>query len=80
MQLYADVLSPSVLIGVGAAFDYLSGSRRRAPNWMRCSGLEWLHRLVLEPRRLTRRYITTNSEFVLRAGRELLDRRGRERC
>ena len=45
-----------VLIGVGAAFDFLSGRKPQAPRWMQRSGLEWLFRLATEPRRLWRRY------------------------
>lgn len=53
------------MIGVGAAFDFLAGSVKRAPPWMRNSGLEWLHRLLSEPRRLWRRYLVTNTLFVI---------------
>ena len=74
MQMYAEGLAPAVLIGVGAAFEFLSGTRPRAPLWMRSCGLEWAHRLALEPRRLTRRYVSTNTEFVLRAATELMRR------
>ena len=49
---------------VGAAFDFFSGSTRRAPAWMRRSGLEWLYRLLVEPRRLWRRYLIGNARFV----------------
>jgi N-acetylglucosaminyldiphosphoundecaprenol N-acetyl-beta-D-mannosaminyltransferase len=54
----------AVMLGVGAAFDYHAGTISRAPEWMRSSGLEWLHRLATEPRRLWRRYLSTNSLFV----------------
>jgi N-acetylglucosaminyldiphosphoundecaprenol N-acetyl-beta-D-mannosaminyltransferase len=54
----------AVMVGVGAAFDYHAGVISRAPLWMRSAGLEWLHRLCSEPRRLWRRYLTTNSLFV----------------
>jgi N-acetylglucosaminyldiphosphoundecaprenol N-acetyl-beta-D-mannosaminyltransferase len=54
----------AVMVGVGAAFDYHAGTIKRAPHWMRESGLEWLHRLVSEPRRLWRRYLVTNSLFL----------------
>lgn len=62
----------AVMIGVGAAFDYHAGTIRRAPPWMQQAGLEWLHRLVSEPRRLWRRYLVTNSLFVVGAVRQLL--------
>ncbi len=49
-------LQPPVLIGVGAAFDFLSGAKPQAPKWMQRIGMEWLFRLATEPRRLWRRY------------------------
>jgi N-acetylglucosaminyldiphosphoundecaprenol N-acetyl-beta-D-mannosaminyltransferase len=49
-------MNASVLIGVGAAFDFLSGRKRQAPRWVQRSGLEWLFRLATEPGRLWRRY------------------------
>lgn len=55
----------AVMIGVGAAFDYHAGVIKRAPKWMQHSGLEWLYRLATEPRRLWRRYLKTNSLFLL---------------
>jgi N-acetylglucosaminyldiphosphoundecaprenol N-acetyl-beta-D-mannosaminyltransferase len=60
-------LEPCLAMGVGAAFDFLSGAKRRAPLWMRRHGLEWMHRMGSEPRRLGGRYLRTNSEFVVRA-------------
>lgn len=52
------------LLGVGAAFDFLAGTVKQAPAWMQRSGLEWLYRLVQEPRRLWRRYIWNNPSYV----------------
>jgi N-acetylglucosaminyldiphosphoundecaprenol N-acetyl-beta-D-mannosaminyltransferase len=75
MLRYAHELKPSLVAGVGAAFDFHAGTKRRAPAWVQRAGLEWLHRLVSEPRRLASRYARTNSEFLLLAGRELLRRR-----
>tara|TARA_R110002074_G_scaffold316814_2_gene487297 strand:- start:9783 stop:10586 length:804 start_codon:yes stop_codon:yes gene_type:complete len=54
----------ATLIGVGAAFDFHAGRITRAPVWMQRNGLEWLHRLVSEPRRLWRRYILLAPMFV----------------
>jgi N-acetylglucosaminyldiphosphoundecaprenol N-acetyl-beta-D-mannosaminyltransferase len=54
----------AVMLGVGAAFDFHAGTVQRAPLWMQQNGLEWLHRLVSEPRRLWRRYLVTNTLFV----------------
>lgn len=53
---FRDRLSAPVLIGVGAAFDFLAGAKPQAPAWMQRAGLEWLFRLLSEPRRLWRRY------------------------
>ena len=65
----------AVMIGVGAAFDFHAGTVRRAPLWMRNRGLEWLHRLASEPGRLWKRYLVTNSVFILLSARQLLQRR-----
>lgn len=59
-------LNAPVMIGVGALFDYLSGSVPRAPQWMLRLGWEWVFRLAIEPRRLWRRYILGNPRFILR--------------
>lgn len=59
-------LEAAVLIGVGAAFDMHTGRTRRAPRWMQRSGLEWLFRLIVEPRRLWRRYLRNNPAFLWR--------------
>lgn len=64
----------AVMVGVGAAFDFHAGVAARAPHWMRRNGLEWLHRLASEPRRLWRRYLVTNTLFVWGAARQLLRR------
>lgn len=55
---------PQTLIGVGAAFDFHTGEVKRAPIWMQKSGLEWLHRLVSEPKRLWRRYLILAPKFL----------------
>jgi N-acetylglucosaminyldiphosphoundecaprenol N-acetyl-beta-D-mannosaminyltransferase len=52
-------------MGVGGSIDVIAGFTRRAPMWMQRAGLEWLFRLVQEPRRLARRYLVTNTAFVL---------------
>lgn len=62
----------AVMLGVGAAFDFHAGTVKRAPEWMQRNGLEWLHRLFSEPRRLWRRYLVTNTQFVLGALRQLV--------
>jgi N-acetylglucosaminyldiphosphoundecaprenol N-acetyl-beta-D-mannosaminyltransferase len=57
-------LIPPVLVGVGAAFDILSGYRKQAPVWMQNNGLEWIFRLSQEPGRLWRRYLINNMLFI----------------
>jgi N-acetylglucosaminyldiphosphoundecaprenol N-acetyl-beta-D-mannosaminyltransferase len=61
----------ATMIGVGAAFDYLAGTVKRAPRWMQRYGLEWAYRWWMEPRRLTKRYLVTNSVFLALATRQL---------
>lgn len=61
-----------VMIGVGAAFDYHSGLLRRAPVWWQRNGLEWLYRLICDPQRLMKRYMVTNTLFVIGFSRQLI--------
>lgn len=75
MQRVRDELPGVTLLGVGAAFDLLSGTVPQAPMWMRQHGLEWLYRLSREPRRLWRRYIVNNPMFVLLILRQLTQSR-----
>lgn len=63
-------LDAPVLVGVGAAFDFLSGTVAQAPSWMQRAGLEWLFRLTREPKRLWRRYARYNPRFVVGFARE----------
>ncbi len=72
MSRNAAALSPAVLFGVGAAFDFHAGTVSRAPRFMRRLGLEWLYRLAAEPRRLWRRYLFTNGMFIAYVLRERL--------
>ena len=55
------------MVGVGAAFDYLAGNITRAPEWMQKTNLEWLYRLMQEPKRLFKRYFYTNTKFIWNA-------------
>ncbi|MBN1975109.1 MAG: WecB/TagA/CpsF family glycosyltransferase [Sedimentisphaerales bacterium] len=64
MYEHRDKLNVSLMIGVGAAFDFLSGNKKEAPAWMKRIGLEWLYRLMSEPRRLWKRYLVGNSLFI----------------
>src|SRR5262245_37254004 len=68
-------LEVPVIMGVGGSFDVLAGFIKRAPGWLQSLGLEWFWRLLMEPRKLWKRYLTTNSEFVWLAGREIVARR-----
>lgn len=68
-------LNVPVIIGVGGSFDVLAGFIQRAPGWMQSAGLEWFWRLLMEPRKLWRRYLATNTEFIWLAGREIVARR-----
>lgn len=56
-----------LMVGVGAAFDYLAGNIQRAPMWMQKANLEWLYRLLQEPKRLFKRYFYTNTRFIWNA-------------
>src|SRR5690606_19540359 len=69
---HRDLLNAPVLIGVGAAFDIHTGRLPQAPRWMQRSGLEWLFRLLAEPRRLWRRYVVYNPLFVFYMALQLL--------
>ena len=67
---------PGVLLGVGAAFDFHAETVRRAPVLLQTTGFEWLYRLLSEPRRLWKRYLVTNSRFILLSLGELFTRFG----
>jgi N-acetylglucosaminyldiphosphoundecaprenol N-acetyl-beta-D-mannosaminyltransferase len=71
MAEHVGKIQAAALLGVGAAFDFVSGMTPRAPSWMQRSGLEWLFRLITEPRRLARRYLVYNVIFVARALEQL---------
>jgi N-acetylglucosaminyldiphosphoundecaprenol N-acetyl-beta-D-mannosaminyltransferase len=64
MAEYLPRLDTTLMIGVGAAFDFHAGRVRQAPRWMQRSGLEWFYRLCAEPRRLWRRYCRNNPRFL----------------
>nr|WP_246482061.1 WecB/TagA/CpsF family glycosyltransferase [Methylorubrum zatmanii] len=79
MARHRDRLDVPVMVGVGAAFDFLAGTKRQAPAWMQRHGLEWAFRLGTEPRRLWRRYGRIVPEFLLRASLQLLTAPSRPR-
>ncbi len=57
-------LAPAVVVGIGAGLDFIAGVAKRAPAWVSRAGLEWLYRLLHEPRRLWRRYLVRDRRFV----------------
>jgi N-acetylglucosaminyldiphosphoundecaprenol N-acetyl-beta-D-mannosaminyltransferase len=62
----------AVMVGVGAAFDFVAGMKRQAPRPLQKAGLEWLFRLASEPRRLSKRYLRQNPRFALLFGAQLI--------
>ncbi len=64
MARHAPHVSATALIGVGAAFDFISGRKAQAPHWLQRAGLEWVFRLGTEPRRLAGRYLHTVPSFL----------------
>jgi N-acetylglucosaminyldiphosphoundecaprenol N-acetyl-beta-D-mannosaminyltransferase len=77
MAEHRQQLQAPVLIGVGAAFDFLAGTKPQAPAWMQRSGLEWFYRLMSEPRRLSRRYARVVPTFAALAIWQLIRMRYR---
>lgn len=78
MAAHVGQIKGATLIGVGAAFDFLSGTKKQAPRWIQRSGFEWLFRLLSEPRRLGRRYLVNNPLFILLIAAQLLGIKNRE--
>jgi len=72
MAEYIDLLDTHLMVGVGAAFDIHTGGIADAPDWIKRSGLQWLHRLYQEPRRLWKRYLINNPRFIWKIGLQLL--------
>lgn len=72
---HLDRINVPVQIGIGAAFEFYSGGINRAPVWIQKAGFEWLHRLMLEPRRLWRRYLIYNTKFILKIFPEIIKKR-----
>ena len=70
MAANVDHLEGAVLVGVGAAFDFHAGRKRQAPTWMQRAGLEWLFRMLSEPRRLGRRYLVVVPRYLWLTSRE----------
>jgi len=70
-----DLKQVGLIMGVGGAFDVISGKLKRAPRWFQDNGLEWLYRLVQEPRRMWRRYLIGNFRFIKMVLRELMTKK-----
>ena len=62
--------APGFAMGVGGTFDVAIGKVKRAPVWMQKSGLEWFYRFLQEPRRMWKRYLVTNTTFIVLVARE----------
>lgn len=71
MAEYLPRFDTTLMIGVGAAFDFHTGRLQDSPRWMKQSGLQWLHRLCQEPRRLWKRYLLNNPAFLIQASLQL---------
>ena len=74
---FAEQLGPAVAMGVGGSLDFITGQVKRAPAWMSRAGLEWLFRLLQEPRRMWRRYLVEDPAFVLIVARTRREARRR---
>jgi N-acetylglucosaminyldiphosphoundecaprenol N-acetyl-beta-D-mannosaminyltransferase len=70
-ERYREALGVPVIMGVGGTFDVLAGYVRRAPRLLQQVGMEWFWRLAMEPRKMWRRYLFTNTEFLGLAAQEV---------
>ena len=77
MAAYLDRLHVPLLVGVGAAFDYHTGRLKDSPRWIKRAGLQWLHRLAQDPRRLAGRYLRTHPAFLWHIALQFAGLRGR---
>ncbi|WP_121357553.1 WecB/TagA/CpsF family glycosyltransferase [Flavisolibacter nicotianae] len=64
LNTYKDIIKVPFIMGVGGSFDVVSGKVKRAPVWMQNAGLEWLFRVIQEPKRMWKRYLVGNSKFI----------------
>lgn len=74
MKRWMATMNVPVTHGVGGSFDVMAGVTRRAPRWMQRCGLEWFYRVLQEPRRMWKRYLVTNSVFMIVAMKDLFSR------
>jgi len=77
---YLPLLDTNIMVGVGAAFDYHTDQLKRAPKWMQTLALEWLFRLIMEPKRLWRRYLVNNPLFLVKLIFQVTGLRKYESC
>jgi N-acetylglucosaminyldiphosphoundecaprenol N-acetyl-beta-D-mannosaminyltransferase len=73
MAEYVGRFSVSLMVGVGAAFDFHTGRIADCPDWVKRAGLQWLHRLKQEPGRLWKRYLVNNPVFLWRVAWQLFE-------
>jgi N-acetylglucosaminyldiphosphoundecaprenol N-acetyl-beta-D-mannosaminyltransferase len=78
-ERHRDALGVPVIVGVGGTFDVLTGYVRRAPRVLQVAGMEWSWRLAMEPRKMWRRYLSTNTEFLWLAAHEIFRARAEPR-
>jgi len=74
-ERHRDALGAKVIFGVGGSFDVIGGYVQRAPLWMQNIGMEWFWRLMMEPRKMWKRYLVTNTQFLATLAGELVRRR-----
>jgi N-acetylglucosaminyldiphosphoundecaprenol N-acetyl-beta-D-mannosaminyltransferase len=77
MARYASMFDVPLMVGVGAAFDVHTGQVRDAPAWVKRAGMQWLHRITQEPRRLAPRYLENNPQFAWKMSVQLTRRAAR---
>jgi len=75
MAKYAFLMQAPLMVGVGAAFDYHTGRIKDSPDWVKHAGMQWLHRLLQDPRRLWRRYLRNNPAFLWKVSLQMLRHR-----
>ena len=78
MEEYLSHLNTRVMVGVGAAFDFVIGRIKDSPDWVKRSGLQWAHRFAQEPRRLWKRYLISNPQFIFQMGLQIAGLRNYE--
>lgn len=71
MHRYLDRLETTLMFGVGAAYDFHTGRIKDAPQWVKSIGMQWLHRLLQDPRRLWKRYLRSNTAFLWHIGLQI---------